>query len=124
MARAADLCQPPSPRPCHALPSPVARCRARPRQAEPMPRHHGALTTLTGKSTVSQSLRPAGLRPPWQPGQSGNERGANRGYRAVLALARKNSPEAMRTIIECLKEADARVRLTAATAILERAWGK
>lgn len=76
---------------------------------------------------MSQALRnTTGLRPAWQPGQSGNELGAHRGYRRVLALARKNSPEAMEAIIACMRDPDAswRERLTAATVILDRAWGK
>jgi hypothetical protein len=60
----------------------------------------------------------------WQPGQSGYTGHQPKGYRRVLALARKNSPEAMETIIGCLRDADPRVRLTAATTILDRAWGK
>jgi hypothetical protein len=65
----------------------------------------------------------ANLRP-WQPGQSGYTVGSAKGYKRVLHLARKNSPEAMQTIIDCLKDNDARVRMTAATVILDRAWGK
>lgn len=65
----------------------------------------------------------ANLRP-WQPGQSGSPGFQPKGYRRVLHLARKNSPEAMQTIVDLLHDPDPRVRLTAATAILERAWGK
>lgn len=75
---------------------------------------------------MSQSLDyRRGLKPAWQPGQSGNTVGA-KGYRRVLALARKNSPEAMEAIIACMRDPEAswRERITAATVILERAWGK
>lgn len=65
----------------------------------------------------------ANLRP-WPKGTSGSAGLQPKGYRRVLSLARKNSPEAMQAIIDCLKDPDPRVRLTAATHILERAWGK
>ena len=55
----------------------------------------------------------------WQPGQTGNTVGAK-----GLALARKNSYAAMEAIVGCLADPDPRVRLTAATTILDRAWGK
>jgi hypothetical protein len=75
---------------------------------------------------VSQSLRTAGLRAPWQPGQSGNELGAHRGYRRVLASARKASPEAIERAIQCMRDDAAPwpSRLAAIALILERAWGK
>jgi hypothetical protein len=66
----------------------------------------------------------ANLRPAWQPGQGGFTGQQARGYRRVLGLARKNSPEAMQAIIDCLRDSDPRVRLAAATTILDRAWGK
>ena len=67
----------------------------------------------------------ANLRP-WQPGQNGFAGQQPKGYRRVLSLARKNSPEAMETIIACMRDPEAswRERLTAATVILDRAWGK
>lgn len=61
---------------------------------------------------------------PWKPGQSGNPGYVPKAQRVVLTLARKNSPAAMQTIIDLLHDPDARVRLAAATTILERAWGK
>jgi hypothetical protein len=66
----------------------------------------------------------ANLRPPWQPGHGGFTGQQAKGYRRVLGLARKNSLQAMQTIVDCLKDPDPRVRVTAATTILERAWGK
>lgn len=64
------------------------------------------------------------MKPPWQPGQSGNALGNHKNYRAVLKLARANSVPAMQTIIDLLKDEDPRMRLQAATVILDRAWGK
>jgi hypothetical protein len=68
----------------------------------------------------------ATLRPPWQAGQSGNERGSNRGYRRTLSIARKATPEAMETAIRCMRDEGAPwpARLNAIAMILDRAWGK
>jgi hypothetical protein len=67
----------------------------------------------------------ANLRPPWQPGRSANTVGA-KGYRRVLATARKASPEAMEAAVECMRDTEAswRERLAAIQMILDRAWGK
>jgi hypothetical protein len=45
-------------------------------------------------------------------------------YVETLHLARKSSPEAMRTLIRALQNPDQRVAVVAANSILERAWGK
>jgi hypothetical protein len=66
----------------------------------------------------------ANLKPAWQPGESGYAGYKPTGLRRVLSLARKNSPAAMQAVIDCLHDADARVRMAAAIAILDRAWGK
>jgi len=68
---------------------------------------------------------PATLRPPWKRGQSGNARGANRGYRRTLKAAREASPEAMETIIACMRDTSAPwpARVRAAELVIERAWG-
>lgn len=42
----------------------------------------------------------------------------------TLHLARKASPDAMRTLIKCLNDPDSRTAVVAANSILERAWGK
>jgi hypothetical protein len=42
----------------------------------------------------------------------------------TLQLARKHSPDAMRTLIRALDCEDQRIAVTAANLLLERAWGK
>jgi hypothetical protein len=73
----------------------------------------------------------------WIPGKNGGwlkplrpGEGQKTGYRKplnyveTLHLARKSSPDAMRTLIKCLNDPDSRTAVVAANAILERAWGK
>jgi len=65
------------------------------------------------------------LRPPFEPGSSpmtGYRKPLN--YVETLHLARKSSPDAMRTLIKCLNDPDSRTAVVAANSILERAWGK
>jgi hypothetical protein len=64
-------------------------------------------------------------RPLWKPGESGNKRGSARGYRKVLSRARIVSPEALETLITCMRDvtADWPARTKAAGMILDRAWG-
>jgi hypothetical protein len=65
------------------------------------------------------------LRPPFEPGSSpmtGYRKPLN--YVETLHLARKSSPDAMRTLIKCLNDSDSRTAVVAANSILERAWGK
>jgi len=66
----------------------------------------------------------ANLRP-YQKGQSGNERGRNRGYARILSASRKASPEAIEKAIECMRDVTApwNNRLKAIEIILDRAWG-
>jgi hypothetical protein len=70
----------------------------------------------------------ANLRPrsPWRRGESGDARGRLATYREVLRLARTNSPDAMRSLIQCMNDVDAPwpARINAANGLLDRAWGK
>lgn len=62
---------------------------------------------------------------PLRPGEgqkTGYRKPAN--YVETLHLARKASPDAMRTLIKCLNDPDSRTAVVAANSILERAWGK
>jgi hypothetical protein len=54
--------------------------------------------------------------------QSGYRKPDN--YVATLHLARKSSPDAMRTLIRLLDDPDGRIAAVAANSVLERAWGK
>ena len=40
---------------------------------------------MTGDHTPEETPRPTGLRPPWQPGQSGNPAGRPKGSRSKLS---------------------------------------
>ena len=68
----------------------------------------------------------ANLKPPWQPGEGGNGKLNNRGYNTVLKAARTLSTEAVQVLAECIRDPNAPwpSRITAATTILDRAWGK
>jgi hypothetical protein len=45
-------------------------------------------------------------------------------YTETLQIAREASPEAMRVLVERLRDSDGRVAVVAAERLLERAWGK
>ena len=63
---------------------------------------------------------------PWRPGQSGNPTGIGTagGYLETMQLARAAGPKAIAKLIERLDSQDERISVVAATAILERAYGR
>lgn len=62
---------------------------------------------------------------PFVKGQSGNPGGARKKDDIVTKLAKKESPEAFKRIIQIAKNGEEeRTRLAANTTILDRAWGK
>ena len=64
---------------------------------------------------------------PWQKGQSGNPGGQVKHGRAQLAkLCRECTEEAVETLLDVMRDthAPAAARVTAATAVLDRGWGK
>ncbi len=62
---------------------------------------------------------------PWAPGQSGNPSGRPKTAPVIQELARSHAPEAMETLVRLMRGADKDgVRLAAAQAILDRAYGK
>jgi hypothetical protein len=68
---------------------------------------------------------------PWQKGQSGNPAGGSAAQRAdrmvvfdLKQAARRLCPEALATIERAMHSKDERVRVMAATVILERGYGK
>jgi hypothetical protein len=65
-----------------------------------------------------------GMLRPFQPGNSGRPVNTSTRYSETLALARENSPAAMRTLISRLQDPDGRIAVVAANSLLERAWGK
>jgi hypothetical protein len=58
----------------------------------------------------------------WKPGQSGNAGGRPKAVLSVQELARAYTEQAVRALVEAL--ADPRLRVQAAVAILDRAWGR
>lgn len=62
--------------------------------------------------------------PPWKPGTSGNPNGRPKLVVRVRDLAREQTEKAIATLVECLDAKDGRVRVQAACALLDRAWGK
>ena len=63
---------------------------------------------------------------PFQPGQSGNPGGRPKILTEVRELARTHSVEAIETLARIMRDPneDARARVAAANAILDRAYGK
>jgi hypothetical protein len=71
--------------------------------------------------------RPASVAErPWlfKPGQSGNPGGRPKAADDVQAIAREHTPEAIRTLVRVLSSKNERAAVAAATALLDRAWGK
>lgn len=61
---------------------------------------------------------------PFEPGQSGNPSGRSKKSNKAAGMAREHTEAAIKVYIESLKSADEKIRLDAATKILERGWGK
>lgn len=63
---------------------------------------------------------------PFQPGQSGNPEGRRREDSHVRALARQYTEQAIQTLGDIMTDRDAppACRVTAASSLLDRGWGK
>jgi hypothetical protein len=62
---------------------------------------------------------------PFQPGTSGNPEGRHKDISNIRDLARQYSDRAINTIVHVMEhDTNGRARVAAATAILDRAWGK
>jgi hypothetical protein len=74
-------------------------------------------------SDLRSSLKP---RSPygWQPGQSGNPAGRCRAPYDIAARARLVGPKCIDVLEKLLQDADPRVRFGAATALLDRGYGR
>jgi hypothetical protein len=64
------------------------------------------------------------LTPPFKKGHSGNPGGRPKEFAAVKALARKHAEEAIQVLVQQLSSEDAKLRIAAANALLDRAIGK
>lgn len=63
---------------------------------------------------------------PWRAGESGNPRGLQRNYRVAIRKCRIASPLMAQRLIDCANDPNApwASRVQAASAVLDRAWGK
>ena len=63
---------------------------------------------------------------PFQPGQSGNPAGRSKLDRQLAQIARVHTADAIATLVEIMRNADApaAARCTAASEILDRGWGR
>lgn len=60
----------------------------------------------------------------WTEGKSGNPGGRPKGYQEFRELCRAKTTEAIDALVGALEDDDARVRVNAATALLDRGWGR
>ena len=63
---------------------------------------------------------------PFRPGQSGNPGGRPKGYGEIREIARQYTAEAIETLAAIMRTENAQpaARIAAATAILDRGWGR
>ena len=90
---------------------------------------HDPTSTVKGSARVPEGFRRPShgrglLKQPWAKGQSGFQDGKSSRYVETQQYARQHSLEAMRTLVERLRDPDGRIAVVAANSLLERAWGK
>jgi hypothetical protein len=60
----------------------------------------------------------------FRPGQSGNPGGRPKGERSVREIAQQHTAESMETLVHVMRTGKNSERVQAATALLDRGWGK
>jgi hypothetical protein len=70
------------------------------------------------------NLRPRRGNPNWVPGKSGNPAGRAKHEVDIAALAREHGPKCILVIAKLLEDPDSRVRVSAATVLLDRGFGR
>ena len=58
----------------------------------------------------------------FEKGKSGNPGGRPKGYQEMQAAARKHTPAALKALFDAL--GDEKLKVSAATALLDRGWGR
>ena len=61
---------------------------------------------------------------PWRAGQSGNPQGRPPAPVDIAAMAREHGPKCISVVAKLLEDPDAKIRLAAATALLDRGYGR
>lgn len=83
--------------------------------------------SVSASTSISRRGTPANLVPgggAWKPGQSGNPGGRPKHDVDIAALARVHGPKCIEVAAGLLKDADPKVRLAAAVALLDRGFGR
>jgi hypothetical protein len=75
-------------------------------------------------AAVSNLTTESRRRGGWKPGQSGNPKGRPRPLVDIAALAREHGPRCIKVIADMLDDPDSRVRVSAATVLLDRGFGR
>jgi hypothetical protein len=81
---------------------------------------------MTDAQRMDRPVVPRGPGGKWLPGYAPNPGGRPKSSYAVSDLAKQHTPEALATLVEIMqdKAAPAAARVSAAEALLNRAWGK
>jgi len=90
--------------------------------ANPAP--EGERENTSGAHTTRASDASKGISTKWKRGQSGNPGGRPRAEREVRELARKHGAKALKRLVELMASTNERVAVAAASAVLDRAYGK
>jgi hypothetical protein len=93
----------------NANPAPARACGVKPPPPGAVVPRHGRGWLKPGKLGMA-SPNPSGV--------------GGSAYHETMSIARSNAPEAMRRLVELSQSDDERIAFIAASAIIERAWGK